>query len=745
MPNESFKDIFEAIEKGTVADVRYFVEQKGADVNAKGEYGNTPLHWAADGNGEDTLKKVQYLISQGADVNAKSEYGYTPLRYAAAHSSLAVVQYLVSQGAEVDAKDKYGTPPLFAAVSHGNLDIVQYLVSQGADVNAKDKNGKTPLHHIAKGESWDNSNSANEALQYLILQGADLNVKDNDGKTPLDLAKENGNTAVAEYLAKQKTGEKIPSESKPEENNTTNTDSSTNETFGMSKVITNADDPTNPPVIQYVSSDVNTAPSLKPAYDVHVAPLEIKLGALLTSFADTSRGGDLLDRIHRLRNQIAEEIGIIIPKTHIKDSFTLDVTEYEFFIDGQPVAKGAVFPGRFLALDTGTVIAKVQGLETFDPVYGTQALWIDAAIKEQAEIYGYTVVEPEAVIMTHLFEVVRKHAAEILTVDMTQHLLNTLQETSPVIVGEVLRYLTLAQIRQVLQCLLREQMSIRQLETILGALLEYWTQATDLLTLATSVRKKLAQRAANFELAATDQTALNEETDKPKHEFSIALLNCDMDLEILTKRIMGLKEAEFSLCLYGVSGSGKSAYARFLAEKLNMKVLHKRASDLMSKWIGENEQNIAAAFAEAKQKKMLLVLDEADSFLQDRRRAHHTWEVTQVNELLAQMESHPLPFICTTNLMDNLDQASLRRFTFKVKYDFLTRPQVELAFRHFFGAEQAVSLTTLNCLSPGDFAVVAKKVRIFGIDDPGEIVTMLRQEQDIKGVKTSPIVCLAGL
>ena len=84
-----------------------------------------------------------------------------------------------------------------------------------------------------------------------------------------------------------------------------------------------------------------------------------------------------------------------------------------------------------------------------------------------------------------------------------------------------------------------------------------------------------------------------------------------------------------------------------------MKVLHKRASDLISKWVGESEQNIAAAFAEARWKKMLLVIDEADSFLQDRRHAHRSWEVTQVNEMLTQMESHPLPFVCTTNLMDD--------------------------------------------------------------------------------------------
>ena len=239
------------------------------------------------------------------------------------------------------------------------------------------------------------------------------------------------------------------------------------------------------------------------------------------------------------------------------------------------------------------------------------------------------------------------------------------------------------------------------------------------------------------------QTAMHGRSGKretiAEHEFSTALLNCDTDLEKLSQRITALNGVNFSLCLYGVSGSGKSAYARFLAEKLKMKVLHKRASDLMSKWVGESEQNIAAAFAEAKRKKMLLVFDEADSFLQDRRTAQRSWEVSQVNEMLTQMENHSLPFVCTTNLMNDLDQAALRRFTFKVKYDYLTESQVKAAFKHFFGTESTATLYDLTHLAPGDFAVVAKRAKICGVDDHKELVTMLRQEQDVKDVKTKQI------
>jgi len=191
----------------------------------------------------------------------------------------------------------------------------------------------------------------------------------------------------------------------------------------------------------------------------------------------------------------------------------------------------------------------------------------------------------------------------------------------------------------------------------------------------------------SLQMAMYGKTKMKERLSD--HDFSTALLNCDTDLENLTQRITGLKGVNFSLCLYGAPGTGKSAYARYLADQLKMKVLHKRASDLLSMWVGENEKNIAGAFAEAKQKKMLLVFDEADSFLQDRRNAMQSWEVTKVNEMLTQMESHPLPFVCTTNLMEGLDQASLRRFTFKVKYNFLTKPQIEMAFEHFFGNKRA--------------------------------------------------------
>ena len=221
--------------------------------------------------------------------------------------------------------------------------------------------------------------------------------------------------------------------------------------------------------------------------------------------------------------------------------------------------------------------------------------------------------------------------------------------------------------------------------------------------------------------------------------FAPELLNTDADLSALAERVVTKGSLQFSLCLYGAPGTGKSAFARYLADKMGLKIIHKRASDLMSMFVGGTEKNIARAFNEARQQKALLVFDEADSFLRSRKLAEKSWEVTQVNEMLTWMENHPYPFICTTNLMQDLDEASLRRFTFKVKYGFLKPEQVALAFRHFFGAEGALDLARLTHLTPGDFVVVKSKQDILDIADSAELARMLALEQAAKGIKSTKI------
>lgn len=242
------------------------------------------------------------------------------------------------------------------------------------------------------------------------------------------------------------------------------------------------------------------------------------------------------------------------------------------------------------------------------------------------------------------------------------------------------------------------------------------------------------QEHLSFMIQALNGGRKNPEEEKTNIRFYPALIHADMDLQALTTQLTHLGRLNFSLCLYGASGTGKSAYARYLADKLGLEVVQRRASDLISCYVGETEQNIAKAFAQAREDKSLLIFDEADSFLRDRSTAARSWEVSSVNEMLTWMENHPYPFICTTNLMESLDPASLRRFSFKVKYNFLTSQQVKEAFDYFFGIKIALAETAgLDKLTPGDFTLVKNKAEILGTSTQfGAVKEMLETEQKLK-------------
>lgn len=217
--------------------------------------------------------------------------------------------------------------------------------------------------------------------------------------------------------------------------------------------------------------------------------------------------------------------------------------------------------------------------------------------------------------------------------------------------------------------------------------------------------------------------------------YDISLVNTDFNIKDLSKKIKNTGKLNFSLCLYGEAGTGKSEYAKQLADNLGLKVIFKKASDLISMYVGETEQNIAKAFKEAKDKKALLIFDEADSFLQSRNNAQRSWEITQVNEMLTWMESHPYPFICTTNFMDLLDEASLRRFTFKIKFNYMTAEQVKLGFKHFFDKTVDIDFANIKGLTAGDFATVKKKIDFLGTDDVKDLKMMLEDEVKVKKSK----------
>lgn len=237
----------------------------------------------------------------------------------------------------------------------------------------------------------------------------------------------------------------------------------------------------------------------------------------------------------------------------------------------------------------------------------------------------------------------------------------------------------------------------------------------------------------NVSKVVTKKKNVKKKKEFEMKEYNDNLVNTDLDIKDLTAKIKTCGKLNFSLCLYGEPGTGKSLYARYLSKELGIEVIMKRASDLISKYVGETEQNIADAFAEAKSKKAMLIFDEADSFLQNRSNAVRNWEISQVNEMLTWMEAHEYPFVCTTNLLDTLDEASLRRFTFKIKFDFMTKDQVNTAFDHFFGIKNAN--ISIKGLTAGDFATVKKKADFLCITDLDELSKMLEDEVKIKKSK----------
>lgn len=228
----------------------------------------------------------------------------------------------------------------------------------------------------------------------------------------------------------------------------------------------------------------------------------------------------------------------------------------------------------------------------------------------------------------------------------------------------------------------------------------------------------------------------------PRQEapFDPSLTHADVDLTAILERLMHTDAPRaVSFCLSGPPGTGKSAYARHLAEAMGLPVLQKRASDLLGMFVGQTEAQIADAFSQARAEGAFLIFDEADSLLSSREGAQRSWEVSQVNEMLTWMESHPLPFACTTNMAAQLDPASLRRFTFRANFLPLSREQRMRAFHQFLGALSPDGLSALDQLTPGDFAVVAKRAGLLGIHGPEDLLAELAREQAAKPGARGPV------
>ena len=218
---------------------------------------------------------------------------------------------------------------------------------------------------------------------------------------------------------------------------------------------------------------------------LQVDPMELEIGYSLIPLVDTGQGGDLLDRIVMIRRQCALELGLVVPTIRIRDNIQIKPNAYIIKLKGIEIARGELMLDHYLAMNSGTVFEEVPGIETTEPAFGLPALWISENEREQAELNGYTVVDAVSVLATHLTEIIKQHAAEILGRQETQNLLDNLHKTNAALVDEVVpNLLSVGEVQKVLANLLHERISIRDMSTILEVLADYGaaTKDTDILT-----------------------------------------------------------------------------------------------------------------------------------------------------------------------------------------------------------------------------------------------------------------------
>ncbi len=223
-----------------------------------------------------------------------------------------------------------------------------------------------------------------------------------------------------------------------------------------------------------------------------VDTLELEVGYGLVGLVDANQGGDLLDRISAVRRQLATDVGFVMPPVRIRDNMSLGANAYRVRIRGSVVAEGEVLPGKLLAMDSGITTGKVPGTPTREPAFGLDAWWIEPAMKTRAETMNYTVVDPSSVVTTHLAEIVKQHADELLSREEVANLVEQLKQHAPKLVEEVVpEVIGPGELQKVLQTLLRERVPIRDLETIVETLGDWGRRTKDLDVLAEYTRNAL--------------------------------------------------------------------------------------------------------------------------------------------------------------------------------------------------------------------------------------------------------------
>ncbi len=221
--------------------------------------------------------------------------------------------------------------------------------------------------------------------------------------------------------------------------------------------------------------------------------LELTLGYQLIRLADSNQGGDLLERIRSMRRKIASDFGFLMPQVRIRDNLHLRPDQYEILLKGVSIGDGSIQPNRFLAMDSGMAMGEIEGEPTKEPAFGLDALWIDPSLKEDAIINGYTVVDPATVISTHMSELIKRYAEELLTRQETQSLIDKIKNDYPVVVDDLLKVAKVGLIQRVFKALLHEKIPLKDMITILETIADVaeYTANVDIIT--EHVRAKLSR------------------------------------------------------------------------------------------------------------------------------------------------------------------------------------------------------------------------------------------------------------
>ncbi len=264
-----------------------------------------------------------------------------------------------------------------------------------------------------------------------------------------------------------------------------------------------------------------------------VDPIELEFGYGVIPLADPNQGGDLFDRLIMIRRQIALELGMVVPMIRLRDNIQLESNEYMIKIKGNEVARGQIVFDHLMAMDPGTAEGQIEGIDTIEPAFGLPAKWIKADDRERAEVLGYTVVDPSSVISTHLTEVIKRHAHELLSRQDTKTLVDNVREDQAALVDELIpNLLSLGEIQKVLANLLREGVSIRDLGSILETLADHAHGMKDVNILTEYTRQGLRRMLSNeyfpqkrANVVTLDQTLENELMDAIEQSDSGTYLN----------------------------------------------------------------------------------------------------------------------------------------------------------------------------------------------------------------------------